>query len=33
MGTHEELIQQPGFYRDIYELQSKIDEALVAEAA
>jgi len=33
MGSHEELIQQPGFYRDIYELQSKIDETLVAEAA
>jgi ABC-type multidrug transport system fused ATPase/permease subunit len=33
MGSHEELIQQPGFYRNIYELQSKIDEALVAEAA
>jgi ATP-binding cassette subfamily B protein len=33
MGSHEELIQQPGFYRHIYELQSKIDEALVAEAA
>ncbi len=33
MGSHEELIQQPGFYREIYELQSKIDEALVAETA
>ncbi|HID35029.1 MAG TPA: ATP-binding cassette domain-containing protein, partial [Anaerolineae bacterium] len=32
MGSHEELIQQPGFYRNIYELQSKIDDALVAEA-
>jgi len=31
MGTHDELIQQPGFYHDIYELQSKLDEALVAE--
>ncbi len=30
MGSHEELIRQPGFYRDIYELQSKIDEALLS---
>ncbi len=30
MGDHDTLIQQPGFYRDIYELQSKIDEALLS---
>jgi ATP-binding cassette subfamily B protein len=28
MGDHETLIRQPGFYHDIYQLQSKLDEAL-----
>jgi len=30
-GTHEELVEQPGFYRDIYDLQARIETAL-AEA-
>ncbi len=31
IGTHDELIQQPGFYRDIYKLQSQLDESLANE--
>ncbi len=33
MGTHEELINRPGLYRDIYEIQTRIDEDLRAELA
>ncbi len=33
IGSHEELIQQPGFYRDIYDLQSQVDESLAMEDA
>jgi len=25
-GTHEELVQQDGFYRDIFDIQSRIEE-------
>ena len=32
MGTHEELLNQPdGMYRRIYELQTRLDEALELE--
>ncbi|HHX09272.1 MAG TPA: hypothetical protein GX730_07600 [Chloroflexi bacterium] len=30
-GTHEELVNQPGIYQDIYEIQAKIDSALQEE--
>lgn len=30
-GTHQELIQQEGFYRQIFNLQSQIEEALEKE--
>ncbi len=30
-GAHADLIQQPGLYRDIYEIQSRIEEEVVAE--
>ena len=30
-GTHAELVQQPGLYRDIYEIQSRIDEEIAVE--
>jgi len=33
MGDHETLIQQPGFYHDIYELQSRVDEAMSKDLA
>ncbi len=32
-GTHEELVAQPGIYREIYELQSRIEEELQEEMA
>lgn len=28
MGTHAELLAQPGLYREIYEIQSQVDEEL-----
>lgn len=31
LGTHEELIQQEGFYQQIFNLQSQIEEALEKE--
>ncbi|MEJ5308667.1 MAG: ABC transporter ATP-binding protein [Anaerolineae bacterium] len=30
-GTHADLIQQPGLYRDIYEIQSRIEEEVAEE--
>lgn len=30
-GTHEELAAVPGFYRDVYELQTRIEEELARE--
>jgi ATP-binding cassette subfamily B protein len=30
-GTHAELIQQPGLYHDIYEIQSRIEEEVADE--
>jgi len=30
-GTHRELVNQPGLYRDIYHLQSRIEEEMAAE--
>jgi ABC-type multidrug transport system, ATPase and permease components len=33
IGTHEDLVQQPGMYREIYEIQTHIDEELQAELA
>ncbi len=30
-GVHEELIQQPGIYRSIYDIQTRIDSALQEE--
>jgi len=32
-GTHQELVAQPGIYRDIYELQTRIDVELEREVA
>jgi len=32
-GTHEELISRSGFYRDIFELQTRIESELSAELA
>ena len=32
-GTHEELVEQPGFYRDIYDLQARIETELAEELA
>jgi ATP-binding cassette subfamily B protein len=32
-GTHEELLAQPGFYRQIYELQARIEDELQQELA
>jgi ATP-binding cassette, subfamily B, bacterial len=32
-GTHDELMQQEGMYRQIYEMQSRIDEELERELA
>ena len=31
MGTHEELVRQEGMYRNIYEIQTRIDEELRKE--
>ena len=33
MGDHETLIRQPGFYHDIYKLQSRLDEAMSKDLA
>jgi ATP-binding cassette subfamily B protein len=30
-GVHEDLIQQPGIYRSIYEIQTRIESALQEE--
>ena len=30
-GVHEELINKPGIYKDIYEIQARIDSALQEE--
>ena len=30
-GVHEDLLNQPGIYQDIYEIQAKIDSALQEE--
>jgi ATP-binding cassette subfamily B protein len=30
-GTHKELIQQPGIYRRIYDLQARIDQEIKKE--
>jgi ATP-binding cassette subfamily B protein len=30
-GTHEQLIEQDGMYRQIYDLQTRIDEELEVE--
>ncbi len=32
-GTHAELVRQPGLYRDIYEIQSRIEEEVADEVA
>ncbi len=32
-GTHEELIAQPGLYREIYDIQSRIEEEVQEELA
>ncbi|MBN1874106.1 MAG: ABC transporter ATP-binding protein [Anaerolineae bacterium] len=32
-GQHADLIQQPGLYRDIYEIQSRIEEEIAEEVA
>ena len=32
-GTHEELVEQPGFYREIYDLQARIETELAEELA
>ena len=32
-GTHDELVEQPGFYRDIYDLQARIETELAEELA
>jgi ATP-binding cassette subfamily B protein len=31
MGGHEELLSQPGIYKDIYDIQARIDSALKEE--
>jgi ATP-binding cassette subfamily B protein len=33
MGTHQELVAQPGIYREIYDLQTRIDVELEKEVA
>jgi len=33
MGTHEQLLAQPGMYRQIYEIQTRIDSELASEIA
>jgi ATP-binding cassette subfamily B protein len=30
-GNHDELVNQPGMYQDIYEIQARIDSALQEE--
>jgi hypothetical protein len=30
-GTHDTLIEEEGFYRSIYDMQSKIDDELQKE--
>lgn len=32
-GTHEELVMQPGFYQQIYDLQARIEDELEQEIA
>jgi ATP-binding cassette subfamily B protein len=32
-GTHEELVRQDGMYRQIFEIQTRIDEELEEEIA
>ena len=32
-GVHSELINEPGFYKHVFELQNRIEEELVAELA
>ena len=32
-GTHADLVEQPGLYRDIYEIQSRIEEEIAVEVA
>lgn len=31
LGTHRELIQQPGIYRDIYDIQMRSDDRALVE--
>jgi ATP-binding cassette subfamily B protein len=33
IGTHDELVKQDGFYRQIYEIQTRIDEELQLEVS
>jgi ATP-binding cassette subfamily B protein len=33
LGTHAELLQQQGLYRDIYEIQSRIEDEIAVEIA
>jgi ATP-binding cassette subfamily B protein len=33
MGTHTQMMHQPGMYRRIYDLQSRIEEELQADLA
>jgi ATP-binding cassette subfamily B protein len=33
MGTHQELVTQPGIYRDIYDLQTRIEAEVKKEVA
>ena len=30
-GTHDELLARPGKYREIFDIQAKIDDAVQAE--
>lgn len=32
-GTHADLVRQPGLYRDIYDIQSRIEEEVVEEVS
>jgi ATP-binding cassette subfamily B protein len=32
-GTHNELIQQPGMYREIFNIQTRVEEELQREIA
>jgi ATP-binding cassette subfamily B protein len=33
LGTHQELVRQPGLYREIYNIQSRIEEEVQQEVA